>query len=322
MDQDRRTRGLANRHLFAVGAEPDTQPAAFDGPTPAIEAAGLGKRYGERWVLQDCTIRVPTGSVVALVGQNGAGKSTLLHLLVGLCRPSSGSVTVLGRSVWPAAADLLAQIGFVGQDKPLYRGLSVAGMLRMASRMNPGWDQRYALDRLRDRGIPLDSRISKLSGGQRTQVAMVLALAKRPRLLVLDEPLADLDPLARREVMGALMADLAEREVTVVLSSHVLSDLARVCDWLVIIDSGRVQLADSIDVLLSEHRRVIGPVELADGLTTRVPVITQQRGERQAVLLIRPGTAELMLDPRWQVAEPPLEDLVLAYLGRSQAGTA
>src|SRR6478752_7350626 len=114
MDQDRRTRGLANRHLFAVGAEPDTQPAAFDGPTPAIEAAGLGKRYGERWVLQDCTIRVPTGSVVALVGQNGAGKSTLLHLLVGLCRPSSGSVTVLGRSVWPAAGDLLAQIGFVG----------------------------------------------------------------------------------------------------------------------------------------------------------------------------------------------------------------
>jgi ABC-2 type transport system ATP-binding protein len=187
--------------------------------------------------------------------------------------------------------------------------------------MNPGWDQQYALDRLHGRGIALDRRISKLSGGQRTQVALVMALAKRPKVLVLDEPLADLDPLARREVMGAMMADLAERDVTVVLSSHVLADLARVCDWLVLIESGRVQLADSIDVLLSEHRRLIGPVDLADGVLRRLPVVSEQRGERQAVLLVRPGPTDPVLDPRWQVQEPPLEDLVLAYMGKAQAAS-
>ena len=314
-DQPRRA-----RHLLPVPSEPaqvgTSAPDVADDAV-AVQTIGAGARYGGRWALADCSLRIPQGSVVAVVGRNGAGKSTLLQMLAGLRRPDAGSVTVLGDSMWPAPAGLLSRVGYVGQHKPLYGGLRVAELLTLGRRMNPSWDQQYAIDRLRDRAIPFDAKVGKLSGGQRTQVALVMALAKRPSLLLLDEPLSDLDPVARREVMGTLMVDLAERNVTVVLSSHSLADLTRACDWLVLVDAGRVRLADSIDALLAGHQLLIGPTELADRVTTRLPVISEFRGDRQAILLVEGDDPAVRLDPRWTIRQPTVEDLVFAYMKRT-----
>ena len=192
----------------------------------------------------------------------------------------------------------------------------MADLLRFGRRMNPSWDEPYAVDRLRDRDIPLDAKVGKLSGGQRTQVALVMALAKRPALLLLDEPLSDLDPVARREVMGTLMVDLAERNVTVMLSSHSLSDLARACDWLVLVDSAHLRLAASIEELLTGHQLLIGPIELADRVAARLPVVSEFRGDRQAILLVEGDDATVRLDPRWTIRQPTIEDLVFAYMKR------
>src|SRR5262245_41772091 len=187
--------------------------------TAAVVATGLGKRYRGRWGLRDCTLEIPKGRVVALVGPNGAGKTTLLHLATGILRPSAGSVSVLG-STPGADATLLSRVGFVAQDVPLYRNLSVADTLEFGRRLNSRWDQSLAVERLERLGIPLRDRVGELSGGQRAQVALALALGKRPELLLLDEPLASLDPLARREFLQVLMEGVAEHGLTVVLSSH------------------------------------------------------------------------------------------------------
>lgn len=302
------------RHLVSVSVETDSDSRRSSARGFAVEAVGVGVRYGTNLALTDCSLRIPLGSVVAVVGRNGAGKSTLLHLLAGLQRPDRGSVVVLGEPAWPATSSLLGRVGFVGQDKPLYGGLRVSDLLRMGRRLNPGWDGRYAVERLRGRGVPFDRKIGNLSRGQQTQVAMAMALAKRPELLLLDKPLRDLDPVARREVMGTLMIDLAERDVTVLLSSHSLTDLGRVCDWLVVVEAGRVRLADSIDNLLAGHQLITGPVELADRLSVGCTVVSAHRGERQAILLVdRDGRKSW--DPRWDVQQPTLEDLVFAYMG-------
>ena len=301
------------RHLTPVSSEPDPDDPPGVSQV-AVEAVGAGVRYGKHQALVDCSLRIPSGSVVAVVGRNGAGKTTLLELLAGLRRPSSGAVTVLGEPAWPATPGLLARVGFVGQDIPLYRGLRVPDLLKLGQRLNGGWDEKYAVERLRDRAVPFDVKIGKLSGGQQTQVALVMALAKRPDLLILDEPLADLDPVARREVMGTLMIDLAERNVTVVLSSHSLSDLTRACDWLVLVESGRVRLANSIDSLLAGHQLLTGPVELADRMVGRHTGVSLHRGDRQAILLVDGDDPALRHDPRWDVRQPTVEDLVFAYM--------
>ena len=295
---------------------PDQDATDPTGPTQdaAILTSGVGIRYGRRWALQGCSLNIPRGSVVAVVGRNGAGKSTLLQLLAGLLRPDAGSVTVLGQPTWPPRSGWLTQVGFVAQDKALYPGLRVADLLRFGRRNNPGWDQEFAQRRLRERGVPLGARIGKLSGGLRTQVALALALAKRPEVLLLDEPLADLDPLARREVMSSLMVDLMERNTTVLFSSHSLTDLARVCDWLVLIDGGQVRLADSIDALVARHRLLIGPVESATRIADRVAVVSAHRGDRQAILLVDGHDPAVELDPHWTVRQPAVEDLVFGYL--------
>ncbi len=317
------------RHLAVVPPEPTASGHAGpvpdtsdpDGTNPvgltqdaAIRTSGAGIRYGRRWALQECSLSIPRGSVVAVVGRNGAGKSTLLQLLAGLLRPDAGSAIVLGEPTWPARSGWLAQVGFVAQDKALYPGLRVVDLLRFGRRNNPGWDQEFAQRRLQDRGVPLGARIGKLSGGLRTQVAIALALAKRPEVLLLDEPLADLDPLARREVMSSLMVDLMERNTTVLFSSHSLTDLARVCDWLVLIDGGRVRLADSIEALVARHRLLVGPVESATRIADRVAVVSAHRGDRQAVLLVDGHDPAVELDPQWTVRQPAVEDLVFGYL--------
>ena len=215
-----------------------------------IEAHGLGKSYGGSWALHECTLAIPAGHVAALVGPNGAGKTTLLNLAVGLAAPTAGTVSVLGG--WPAgSAAALDGTAFVAQDTPLYKNLSAAEMLHMTRNLNRCFDSGYAKARLEELGIPLNRKAGKMSGGQQTQLALTLALARRPQLLVLDEPMAMLDPLARHDFMAAVMTAIADDGVTVVLSSHVLAELERVADYLVVLSSGSVQVAGEVDELLA-----------------------------------------------------------------------
>jgi ABC-2 type transport system ATP-binding protein len=281
--------------------------------TAVLEARGLGKRYRRHWALTDCTLDVPAGRVVGLVGPNGAGKSTLLNLAVGMLRPTTGSVRVLGSA--PAAGPTqLAKVGFVAQDTPTYAGLSVADHLRLGARLNPAWDDVLARQRVDRLGLDPSQRAGKLSGGQRAQLALTLGIAKRPELLILDEPVASLDPLARREFLQDLMEAVAEHELSVVLSSHVVSDVERACDYLVVLVDSRIAVADDIDQLLATHVRLTGP-RRDRPLSSDQHVITARHTDRQSTYLVR--TENPVLDPAWAVTELTLEDLVLASMGRS-----
>ncbi|WP_326836583.1 ABC transporter ATP-binding protein [Amycolatopsis rhabdoformis] len=276
----------------------------------AVRIDRVGKRYGRHWALRDCTLSLPAGRVIALVGANGAGKTTLLHLAIGLVPPTEGTVSLLDKPLRPGRPQTLSQVGFVAQDHPLYRGFTVAEMLRYGRKTNARFDQAGAERRLLDLGIPLKHKTGRLSGGQQAQVALTLALAKQPRLLVLDEPVASLDPLARREFMKTLIAAVADTDVTVVLSSHVVTELERVCDHLVLLRDGQVRLVGDIDDLLAGHRVLSGPrVDDAafDGL------VAATHGDRNSHLLVRqPATAPT--HPRWEAHPANLEELVLAYL--------
>lgn len=285
--------------------------------TAALEARGLGKRYGRRWALSDCTLSVPAGHVAGLVGPNGAGKTTLLQLAVGLLRPTSGTVQVLGGQ--PAAGPgQLARVGFVAQDTPLYAGLSVGEHLRLGGWLNPRWDHEMAERRIGQLDLDPGQRAGKLSGGQRAQLALTLALAKRPDLLILDEPVASLDPLARREFLRHLMEAVAEHDVSVLLSSHLVADLERVCDYLVVLAAGHVQLTGEVEKLLASHCRLTGPRHDPGRLPAGQHVIEASHTGRQSTLIVR--SEGPVHDPAWTVGQLSLEDVVLAYM--SQAGTA
>ncbi|MFI5062809.1 MAG: ABC transporter ATP-binding protein [Streptosporangiales bacterium] len=276
-----------------------------------IEACGLGKRYGGTWALRECTLAIPAGHVVALVGPNGAGKTTLLNLAVGLAEPTAGAVTVLG-SLPPGSPAALDGIAFVAQDTPLYKNLPAADMLHLTRNLNRRFDQRYAQARLAELGIPLNRKAGKLSGGQQAQLALTLALARRPQLLVLDEPVAMLDPVARHDFMATVLAAVADDGVSVVLSSHVLAELERVADYLILLSRGQVQVAGEVDDLLASHRMLTGPAAEADQYADR-PVVHVRRGEAQAHLLVR-ATADDPVPPGWEAHPVGLEELALAYL--------
>jgi ABC-2 type transport system ATP-binding protein len=282
--------------------------------TPVLEAAALGKRYGRRPALSDCTLRIPAGRVAGLVGPNGAGKTTLLHLAVGLLKPTSGTIAVLGEAVAASPAQL-ARVGFVAQETPVYATLSVAEHLRLGAHLNPGWDSCLARNRIEQLGLDPAQRAGQLSGGQRAQLALTLAVAKRPELLLLDEPVASLDPLARREFLGGLMEITAEHGVSVLLSSHHIADLERVCDYLVLLATSRVQCAGDVDELLATHRRLTGPRREPATLPQSQQIIQASHTDRQSTLLVR--TEEPIHDPAWAVEEVSLEDLVLAYMGQA-----
>lgn len=283
----------------------------------ALETQGLGRRYGSQWALQDCTLEIPRGSVTALVGPNGAGKTTLLRLAVGLTRPSAGSVRVLGLDPQADAAEALPRVGFLAQEHPLYAGFTVEEMLRVGRELNPGWDEEAARVRVAGIGLPLRKKVRSLSGGQRAQVALTLALAKRPELLLLDEPVASLDPLARREFMQSVLEAVAERELTVVLSSHILADLERVCDRLVILARGRTQLVGSIEEIVASHRLLTGPRDEAENVSRMHEVVRESHAERQTTLLVRANGH--VYDSHWAVHDLDLEEIVLAYLGQDAA---
>jgi ABC-2 type transport system ATP-binding protein len=284
--------------------------------TPAVETIGLGRRYGRRWALRNCSLQLPAQRVIGLLGPNGAGKTTLLSLATGLLRPSQGEVVVLGRR--PRSPGAVAAVGFVAQDKPLYRQLTVAETLRMGGWLNRAWDSALAQQRMDRAGIALSQKVGTLSGGQRSQLSLALALGKRPRLLLLDEPVADLDPLARREFLRVLMAEVADSGMTVVFSSHLVADVERTCEYLVLLSTAEVQLADDTDVLLAAHRMVTGPRAGAEAVAADHVVLQAEYTDRQASLLIR--TQRPLDDPLWTVRPVSLEEIAIAYMSAASAG--
>lgn len=276
----------------------------------ALAATGLSKHYRRTRALDNCTVSVPVGRVSALVGPNGAGKTTLMSLACGLRTPTAGQVAVLGQR--PGNHGVPSGVAFLSQDKPLYPGFKVSEMVRAAVKLNSDFDEAYAQRLIAEADVPSSAKIKTLSGGQRTRVALALALGRRPRLFILDEPLADLDPLARKEVMQTLMGDVAEFGTTVVMSSHVLSDLEDVCDHLVLLASGHVQLCEDVETLVDSHRLAVGP-----GIDGAAPfaaesIVEEIRKARETTLMLRQSTDDG--PPGWDVDKPSLEELVLAYM--------
>jgi ABC-2 type transport system ATP-binding protein len=283
----------------------------------AVRATGLGRRYGQAWGLRDCTIEVPAGAIAGLVGPNGAGKTTLLQMIIGLLEPTEGQASVFGQISHAHAAATLARVSYVAQDHPLYRDFSAADMFRFGRAMNPGWDQELAAERMNALGIPPKRKIKSLSGGQQAQVSLTMALAKRARLLVLDEPVASLDPIARLEFMRDVMAAAADTGLTVLIASHVVSELERLCDWLIVLTGGRLQLAGPADELIDAHHLLTVPRTTPNA---QLPGIVIQRtdSDRHSAVLVRgdltaPGAQQ---HPGWQADPVGFEQLVLAYLQR------
>ncbi|GAB2947249.1 ABC transporter ATP-binding protein [Streptomyces pseudoechinosporeus] len=282
----------------------------------AMEAYGVGRKYRRGWALRDCSFRLPAGRICGLVGPNGAGKTTLLGIAGNLLEPTEGSLKVFGAA--PESAEAGRRTAFLSQEKPLFRRFTVAETLRMGRELNPGWDQRAAEAIVRAGNVPLEAKIGTLSGGQRTRVAFALAFGKRPDLLLLDEPMSDLDPLVRHELMGALTAEAAEHGTTVLLSSHMLSELENVCDFLLVIASGELRLAGEVEELLYAHTLVTGAndgARLPEELAHHTVVETRGSGGRFTAL-IRP---DVPVTGRWQADTPNLEELLLAYLRSPEA---
>ena len=280
-----------------------------------IETRGLGRQYRRTWALRDCTLAIPEGRVVGLVGPNGAGKTTLLRLAAGLLAPTCGTISVLGEE--PAAGPAqLARVGFVAQDTPVYARMPVSDHLRLGAWLNPAWDSELARRRIAQVGLDPRQRAGSLSGGERAQLALTLALAKRPELLILDEPVASLDPLARREFLRGLMEAVAEDGTSVVLSSHLVADLERVCDYLVVLVASRVRVAGEVSALLASQHRLSGPRRDPGALPAGQEVIEESHTDKQTILLVR--TDEPIHDPSWTVRPVSMEDLVLAYMSRAR----
>ena len=279
-----------------------------------LQAFALGKRYGQRQALTDCTLDIPPGHVVGLVGPNGAGKTTLLKIACGMLAPTTGRIEVLGDQ--PAAGPAqLARVGYVAQDTPTYASLSVADHLKLGGKLNPRWDARLAQARISQLGLDPSQKASKLSGGQRAQLALTVAVAKRPELLILDEPVSRLDPLARRDFLRHLMETVAENDTSVILSSHLVSDLERVCDYLIVLVSSRVQIAGETEDLLAQHRRIVCSRRQDTDLPPELEVIWAEHTDRQSTFIVRSQTEVAAGD--WSAARLELEDVVLAYLERA-----
>jgi ABC-2 type transport system ATP-binding protein len=290
------------------------------GSVPALRTERLGRRYGKTWGLRDCTLEVPAGAVAALVGPNGAGKTTLLEMIIGLLEPTEGQVSVLGRASRAGTAETLARVGYVAQDHPLYRDFTVADMFHLGRAMNPGWDRELAEARADALDIPLPRKIRRLSGGQQAQVSLTMALAKRAPLLVLDEPLSSLDPVARLDFMRDVMAKAADADLTFLISSHVVAELERYCDWLIVLARGHVQLAGPADDLLAAHRLLTVPRATPDAELPGT-VIHRTDSDRHSTVLVRADPVQPAAQGHagWQADPVSFEQLVMAYLQRPAA---
>jgi ABC-2 type transport system ATP-binding protein len=305
-------------NMQLTGPPGASQPA---GPmvSAAIEARNLGREYGSHWALQDCTLDIPVGRVTGLVGPNGAGKTTLLNLATGMLRPSAGSIRVLGGTPG-RGTEQLRKVGFVAQDTPVYAGLSVADHLKMGKHLNAHWDAELAAARISELKLDPRRKAGRMSGGQRAQLALTMALARRPELLILDEPVASLDPLARREFLEGLAAATAGTRMSVVMSSHLVSDLERICDYLVVLVASRIQVAAPVADVVASHHLVSGPSVDGSDLPADAEIISAARNLGQTTVLVRAAAAPQ--HPAWTVTRPNLEDVVLAYMSRAGEGAA
>jgi ABC-2 type transport system ATP-binding protein len=277
-----------------------------------LETKGLSKCYGSNWALQDCTLQIPAGRVVGLVGPNGAGKTTLLHLIMGLLDPFAGSIEVLGYSPQAHPREVLARVGFVAQSRPLYKNLTIEQHLRLVAGLNHHWDNARATERLAHYDIPLKRKIGSLSGGQQAQVSLALALAKCPQILLLDEPLSNLDPLARQDFLRSMLVAASEEHFTVLFSSHVVAELGRFCDYIILLSKGHVQLSGDVDALLSAHERLTGPAKEDTDLENDPAVVSLNRRERETTMIVQKEANINRLG--WEGHSVTLEDLVLAYM--------
>lgn len=275
---------------------------------PALTATGVAKRY-ERGslALDGVDLTVGEGTITGLVGPNGAGKSTLIKAWVGIERPSRGQVRVFDIDPWQDRPAALARIGYVPQTPSLYRSLTVADHLALASTARRTFDRGLALARLDDLGIKPRSVCRTLSGGQRAQVSLALALGTRAPILLLDEPLASLDPLARREFLHVLVEGVRANGTTALLTSHVVTDVAQACDHLIVLGAGHKILDEEIESALARHRVAPGVVD-SDALVASFPdaqglVVTLLSGSTQG----RPAT---------------LEEMVIGYLAAGRDGAA
>jgi ABC-2 type transport system ATP-binding protein len=293
------------------------------GSGPALRTDRLGRRYGKVWGLRDCTLEVPAGAIVGLVGPNGAGKTTLLEMITGLLEPTEGQVSVFGQASRAHHAATLARVGYVAQDHPLYRDFSVADMFRLGAAMNPRWDRELAQARVDALGIPLKRKVRQLSGGQRAQISLTMALAKRAPLLVLDEPVSSLDPIARLDFMREVMAAAVGTGLTVIISSHVVSELERLCDWLIVLACGHLQLAGPADDLIAAHRLLTVPRATPDAeLPGRV--IHRVDSDRHSAVLVRTDPARMAVEAPagWHADTVSFDQLVMGYLQRSHGAAA
>ncbi len=286
--------------------------------TAAIQTNGLGKRYGSFWALENCNISVPQGSVSALVGPNGAGKSTLLQVLVGLSKASAGESKVLEKTPMQHE-DFLSDVGYLAQEIPLYKNLNAANHIKMGKHLNKRFDDAFIRKRLKELQIPLDRPVGKLSGGMRAQVALALALAKKPKLLLLDEPVAALDPLARHDFLSSLAQAVAEGDLTVVMSSHLLADLERVSDHVIVLATGKTQLCDDIENVLQNHLLLVGPERATAATNEGYTVIHETHTAKQATLLVRVDDKK-KIPAHWQKHKPNIEEIILAYMGQAKEG--
>jgi len=277
-------------------------------PAP-LDARGLGKRFRREWGLRDCTLTIPHGAVVGLAGPNSAGKSTLLSLAAGLLAPSEGSISVLGRDPLREPA-VLADVGYVAQSAPLYRSLTVADTIEFSRRTNSRWDDEVVREVLTQ--MSADTKVGSLSTGDRARLALALALGKRPQLVLLDEPFARLDPLAGREFLQLLMDAVAETGATVVIASHVIADIERVCDHIVLLTGGGVRLEGNVEELLESHRILMGPRRPLGSIRGVSSIVRERHGDRQLTLLVRSDGP--IVDQSWRVERVGLEELLLAYM--------
>jgi ABC-2 type transport system ATP-binding protein len=287
------------------------------GSVPALRTTTLGKRYGQLWGLRDCSLSIPPGATVGLVGPNGAGKTTLLEMIIGLRKPTEGQIEVFGHTAQANTAAALARVGYVAQNHPLYPEFSIADMFHLGRSMNPSWDMSMATARMEALDIPLKRKVRTLSGGQQAQVSLAMALAKCAPLLVLDEPLASLDPVARLEFMREVMAQVAGGGSTFIISSHVVSELERFCDWLVVLAHGHVQIAGPVDELLEGHRLLTVPRATSDADLPGTAV-HRSDSDRHSSVVLRTSPAALAAQPRpdWRADPVGFEQLVMAYLQR------
>ena len=277
-----------------------------------IETEALTKRFRRRTALNECSLSIPRGRVAALVGPNGSGKTTLLRLLAGLSQPTEGRISVFGEDLSTSNVALRARVGYLDQDRPLYPWWRVREILEFGRRINPSWDVDFAVRHLSLLDIDVESRVRELSGGQRAQVALAVCFAKRPELVLLDEPAAALDPVARQDLLQNITELFADNEGSVLMSTHAIDDVAAICDYVIILSKARIVLSEDLDFVLESHRYLSRGVDDGVPVPRGATVLEERRTTREVTYLVR--LAMPLERDGWRIERPTLNEIVIAYL--------